>query len=55
MALAGWQAELIAAQVGHTDGGALIYRRYRHLFPGEREAKLGALSSVLSRAEPAAM
>jgi integrase len=39
MARAGMKAELIAERVGHIDGGALIYRRYRHLFPSEvREA-----------------
>jgi integrase len=39
MARAGMKAELIAERVGHKDGGALIYRRYRHLFPTEvREA-----------------
>ena len=39
MARAGMKAELIADRVGHNDGGALIYRRYRHLFPSEvREA-----------------
>jgi len=39
MARAGIKAELIAERVGHNDGGALIYRRYRHLFPTEvREA-----------------
>ena len=39
MARAGMKAELIAERVGHNDGGALIYRRYRHLFPSEvREA-----------------
>jgi integrase len=39
MARAGMKAELIAERVGHKDGGALIYRRYRHLFASEvREA-----------------
>lgn len=39
MARAGMKAELIAERVGHSDGGGLIYRRYRHLFPSEvREA-----------------
>jgi integrase len=39
MARAGMKAELIAERVGHNDGGTLIYRRYRHLFPTEvREA-----------------
>ena len=41
MARAGMKAELIAEHVGHNDGGALIYRRYRHPFPSEvREAVL---------------
>lgn len=35
MARAGMKAEVIAERVGHNDGGALIYRRYRHLFPSE--------------------
>lgn len=35
MARAGMKAELIAERVGHNDGGALVYRRYRHLFPSE--------------------
>lgn len=46
MALAGWRAEHIAQQVGHTDGGALIHKTYRHLFEGEMDslpAKLDAL------------
>jgi integrase len=39
MARAGMKAELIAERVGHNDGGALVYQRYRHLFPTEvREA-----------------
>ncbi len=39
MARAGIKAEVIAKRVGHNHGGALIYRRYRHLFPSEvREA-----------------
>jgi integrase len=39
MARAGMKAELIAERVGHNDGGALVYQRYRHLFPSEvREA-----------------
>ena len=35
MARAGMKPELIADRVGHRDGGGLIYRRYRHLFPSE--------------------
>lgn len=32
MAMAGMRVEIIARRVGHNDGGALILRRYRHLF-----------------------
>jgi integrase len=35
MAAAGMRPETIAARVGHKDGGNLILRRYRHLFPEE--------------------
>jgi hypothetical protein len=43
MARAGMKAELIAERVDHNDGGALIYGRYRHLFPSEvREGSLDA-------------
>lgn len=35
MGRAGMKAELIVERVGHNDGGALVYRRYRHLFRSE--------------------
>ena len=35
MARAGYRPEWIAERVGHSDGGALILRRYRHLYPAE--------------------
>ena len=35
MAASGMRPEHIAAQIGHADGGALIFRRYRHLFAHE--------------------
>lgn len=35
MAQAGMPVEMIALRVGHSDGGALIFKRYRHLFPSE--------------------
>lgn len=48
MARAGMKPELIADRVGHKDGGALIYRRYRHLFPGELRAAVGLLDELLA-------
>lgn len=47
MALAGWRPEHIAEQVGHADGGALILRRYRHLFKGEMEAQVAKLDVLI--------
>lgn len=48
MARAGMKPELIADRVGHTDGGALIYRRYRHLFPSEVRAAVGLLDTFVA-------
>ena len=50
MARAGMKPELIADRVGHKDGGALIYRRYRHLFPSEIRAAVGLLDELLAPA-----
>lgn len=47
MARAGMKPELIADRVGHTDGGALIYRRYRHLFPSELRAAVGLMDAFV--------
>lgn len=51
MAQAGWRPEHIAAQVGHSDGGALIFRRYRHLFPDELRRQAAALDQLLKPKE----
>jgi len=40
--------ELIAERVGHRDGGGLIYRRYRHLFPSEVRDAVGLLDVFVS-------
>lgn len=48
MARAGMKPELIADRVGHSDGGALIYRTYRHLFPSEVRAAVGLLDTLLT-------
>lgn len=50
MARAGMKPELIAERVGHRDGGGLIYRRYRHLFPSEVRAAVGLLDALVSEA-----
>jgi integrase len=48
MARAGMKAELIAERVGHNDGGALIYRRYRHLFPSEVREAVSMLDRMIA-------
>ncbi len=48
MARAGMKPELIAERVGHRDGGGLIYRRYRHLFPSEVRDAVGLLDVFVS-------
>jgi integrase len=40
MRMAGEDPEYIARQVGHSDGGALIFKKYRHLAPNERRVQL---------------
>lgn len=48
MARAGMKVELIAERVGHSDGGALIYRRYRHLFPSEVREAVSMLDRMIA-------
>jgi integrase len=47
MARAGMKPELIADRVGHRDGGGLIYRRSRHLFPSEMRTAVGLLDALV--------
>lgn len=54
MARAGMRAELIALRVGHNDGGALIHKRYRHLFPSELRAAVGLVDELVNAAKAAA-
>jgi integrase len=49
-ASAGIPGEVIAERVGHTDGGALIRKRYRHLYPGEAAAHVGKLDAMIRAA-----
>lgn len=50
-AKAGMTPELIAQRVGHADGGALIYRRYRHLYPSEVRAAVALIDELVAAAE----
>jgi integrase len=47
MAERGMAPEVIAQRVGHSDGGALIFRRYRHLFPSEISNALTLIDGLL--------
>jgi integrase len=47
MAKAGVHVSVIAAMVGHTDGGALLLRRYRHLFPDEARDAAAAFDRLV--------
>ena len=47
MAKAGVHVSVIAAMVGHTDGGALLLRRYRHLFPEEAASAAAAFDRLV--------
>lgn len=47
MAREGMKPELIAERVGHLDGGALILRTYRHLFPSEVREAVGLIDRMV--------
>jgi integrase len=47
MAAAGVHVSVIASMVGHQDGGALLLRRYRHLFPHEQKAAVAAFERLV--------
>lgn len=51
MAQAGMKPEVIAERVGHSDGGALIFRRYRHLFPSELTEAVALVDGLLASKE----
>ena len=50
MIAAGCHVKVIADQMGHADGGALVLRRYGHLYSGARRQAALALESHVSRA-----
>lgn len=47
-ARAGYRPEWIAERVGHSDGGALILRNYRHLYPSEMIAAAPSLDALFA-------
>lgn len=54
MIAAGCHVKVIAEQMGHSDGGALVLRRYGHLYKGaRRQAAIALEAYVLDRARSA--
>ena len=47
MASAGVHVSVIASMVGHADGGALLLRKYRHLFPHEQRQAAAAFDRLM--------
>jgi integrase len=50
MCRAGYRPEWVAERVGHNDGGALILRNYRHLYPSEMSTVAPNLDALLAAA-----
>jgi integrase len=53
MIAAGCHVKVIAEQMGHSDGGALVLRRYGHLYKGARTQAALALEDYILRASRA--
>ena len=47
MALAGYDPAVVAERMGHTDGGALFLRTYRHLYEGEKRVNADRLDALV--------
>lgn len=52
MIAAGCHVKVIAEQMGHSDGGALVLRRYGHIYKGARKQAAIALESHVFRSSP---
>ncbi len=50
MASFGMDAATAAERLGHSDGGALFLRRYRHLYEGEKRAQAARLGAQVRAA-----
>ena len=48
MIAAGCHVKVIAEQMGHSDGGALVLKRYGHLYKGARRQAAAALEANVS-------
>jgi integrase len=48
MCSSGYRPEWVAERVGHSDGGALILKRYRHLYPSESYAAAPSLDALVA-------
>lgn len=49
MALAGMDPAVASERLGHTDGGALFLRTYRHLYEGEKRVQAQKLEDLVKR------
>jgi hypothetical protein len=47
MAVAGMEPAVAAERMGHTDGGALFLRTYRHLYEGEKRVHAERLQAYV--------
>ena len=47
MCRSGYRPEWVAERVGHNDGGALIHRNYRHLYPNEMMSVAPLLDALM--------
>lgn len=48
MCRAGYRPESVAERVGHSDGGALVLKRYRHLYSSESYAAALSLDALVA-------
>ena len=49
MAIAGMDPAVAAERLGHSDGGALFLRTYRHLYESEKRSQARLLESLVRR------
>jgi hypothetical protein len=50
MAVAGMDPAVAAERMGHTDGGALFLKTYRHLYEGEKRTQANRLDALVRSA-----
>jgi len=47
MALSGMDAAVIAERMHHTDGGALLLKKYNHLYPAQKRTQAARLDALI--------